>query len=77
MTDYTKFACPNASCSFYAQYNSGNIAHRSWTGRDKNIQRLRCTQCGREFSEREATLMENSKISEKEMREASLCIRQK
>jgi IS1 family transposase/transposase-like protein len=75
MTDYTKFACPNASCSFYAQCNSGNIAHRSWTGRDRSIQRLRCTQCGKEFSERKATLMENSKISDKTHEQLLKCMR--
>lgn len=75
MTHYTRFACPNSSCSFYARFNSNNITHRSWTGKDKNIERLRCTSCGEEFSERRATLMENSKISEKTHEQMLKCIR--
>lgn len=75
MINYSKFACPNSRCSFYALLNSGNITHRSWTGKDKKIERLRCTCCGREFSERKATLMENSKISSKVHEQMLKCIR--
>jgi hypothetical protein len=38
--------------------------HRSWTGTHKHIERLRCTACDREFSEREGTLMARSKLPE-------------
>jgi IS1 family transposase len=75
MIDYSKFACPNASCSLYAQFNSKNIIHRSWTGKFKDIERLRCTCCGKEFSERKATLMENSKISTKTHEQMLKCMR--
>jgi IS1 family transposase len=75
MNNYTKFACPNTSCSFYAKFNSGNIVHRSWTGKNKEIERLRCTCCGKEFSERRATLMENSKLSEKTHEQMLKCMR--
>ena len=75
MKDYTKFACPNTSCSFYAKFNSGNIVHRSWTGKSKDIERLRCTCCSKEFSERRATLMENSKLSEKTHEQMLKCMR--
>lgn len=75
MTDYTKFACPNSSCSFYAQFNANNITHRSWTGKYKNIERLRCTCCEGEFSERRATLMESSKISSKTHEQMLKCMR--
>ena len=61
---YTKFSCPNPACCLFNQTGQGNIVHRSWTGKHKHIQRLRCTVCGREFSEREGTLMETSKLSE-------------
>jgi hypothetical protein len=37
-------------------------AHRSRTGKHKQIERLRCIICGREFSEREGTLMARSKL---------------
>lgn len=75
MKDYTKFACPNTSCSFYAKFNSGNIAHRSWTGKDQEIERLRCTHCKWEFSERKATLMENAKLPEKTYEQMLKCLR--
>lgn len=75
MTHYTRFACPNSSCSFYAKFNFGNITHRSRTGKEKSIQRLRCTCCGKEFSERKATLMENSKIPEKTHEQMLKCMR--
>jgi hypothetical protein len=41
-----------------------HITHRSWTGKHPQIERLRCTACTREFSEREGTLMTRSKLSE-------------
>jgi len=75
MSDYSQFACPNSSCSFYAQFNSGKIVHRSWTGKDKNVERLKCTCCGKEFSERRATLMENSKLSSKTHEQMLKCMR--
>lgn len=75
MTDYSKFACPNSNCSFYAEFDKGNITHRSWTGKDKKIHRLRCVCCEQEFSERKATLMENSKIASKAHEQMLKCIR--
>jgi transposase-like protein len=61
---YTPFSCPNPHCAQFNRPGAGNIAHRSWTGRHKHIERLRCTACDREFSEREGTLMARSKLSE-------------
>jgi hypothetical protein len=48
---YTRFSCPNPHCARFHRPGEGNIAHRSWTGAHKPIERLRCTTCGREFSE--------------------------
>jgi IS1 family transposase len=59
---YTRFSCPNPHCAQFNRPGAGNIAHRSWTGRHKHIERLRCTACDREFSEREGTLMARSKL---------------
>lgn len=75
MTLYTRFARPNTSCSFYAKFNSGNIAHRSWTGKNQEIERLRCTCCKQEFSERKATLLENAKLPEKTYELMLECLR--
>jgi hypothetical protein len=61
---YTQFSCPNPHCARFNRPGEGNIAHRSWTGIHKHIERLRCTACDREFSEREGTLMARSKLSE-------------
>jgi aspartate carbamoyltransferase regulatory subunit len=47
---YTRFACPNPQCTWFNRLGEGNIAHRSWTGTHKHIERLRCTACDREFS---------------------------
>ena len=61
---YTRFSCPHPQCARFNRPGEGNIAHRSWTGTHKHIERLRCTACDREFSEREGTLMARSKLSE-------------
>ena len=61
---YTQFSCPNPHCARFNRPGEGNITHRSWTGIHKHIERLRCTACDREFSEREGTLMARSKLSE-------------
>ena len=61
---YTRFSCPNPHCAQFNRPGEGNIAHRSWTGTHKHIERLRCTACDREFSEREGTLMARSKLPE-------------
>lgn len=61
---YTRFSCPNPQCAWFNRPGEGHIAHRSWTGTHKHIERLRCTACGREFSEREGTLMARSKLPE-------------
>jgi IS1 family transposase len=61
---YTRFSCPNPHCARFNHPGEGNIVHRSWTGTHKHIERLRCTVCAREFSEREGTLMARSKLPE-------------
>ena len=61
---YTRFSCPNPHCARCNRPGEGNIAHRSWTGTHQHIERLRCTTCDREFSEREGTLMARSKLPE-------------
>jgi hypothetical protein len=61
---YTRFSFPNPQCTCFNCPAAGNIVHRSWTGTHKHIERLRCTACDREFSERAATLMARSKLPE-------------
>ncbi len=59
---YTQFSCPNPACSVFNHPGQGNLSHRSWTGKDKHIERLVCGVFGRGFSERKGTLMEESKL---------------
>jgi hypothetical protein len=61
---YTKFSCPNQACSLFDQPGQGTIVHRSWTGKRKDMERLQCTLCGQEFSEREGTVMARSTLLE-------------
>jgi hypothetical protein len=61
---YTRFSCPHPHCARFNRPGEGHIAHRSWTGTHQHIERLRCTACGRECSDREGTLMARSKLPE-------------
>ena len=61
---YSKFSCPNPDCSLFNQTGKGTISHRSWTGKAKDIERLRCRVCKQEFSERAGTLMAHTKLLE-------------
>jgi IS1 family transposase len=72
---YTSFSCPNPDCRLFNQLSAGNIVHRSWTGKHKQIERLRCTVCGQEFSERAGTLMVRSKLPEETVERLLKCQR--
>src|SRR4029450_10725435 len=72
---YTRFSYPNPHCARFNRPGEGNIAHRSWTGTHKHIERRRCTTCGREFSEREGTLMARSKLPEATVAQLLKCQR--
>ena len=72
---YTRFSCPNPRCVWFNQPGEGNITHRSWTGTHKHIERLRCTACDQEFSEREGTLMARSKLPEETVVQLLKCQR--
>jgi hypothetical protein len=64
---YSVHCYPNPSCPRRGLRGAGNIAHRSWTGKDRHIERLRCTTCGQEFSGRRGSLMASSKLPEETM----------
>jgi hypothetical protein len=72
---YTRLSCPNPQCVQFNRPGEGHIAHRSWTGIHKHIERLHCTACGREFSEREGTLMTRSKLPEATVEQLLKCQR--
>jgi transposase-like protein len=72
---YTTFSCPNPDCTQFNRPNVNTIVHRSWTGNHKHIERLRCTACDREFSERAGTLMARSKLAEDQVERLLKCQR--
>lgn len=74
-TDYSKFCCPNPSCKFYGVKGSDHIKHRSWTGKNKDIERLRCIECFQEFSSRRGTLIERSSLSASKVAQVLKCFR--
>lgn len=73
--DYTRFACPNDKCKMHGQFNQGNIAHHSWIGKNKNINRLRCKKCQCNFSENRGTLRERARIEEEKQERLLKCFR--
>lgn len=75
MTDYTLFSCPNPACNLFNLDSKGNIAHRSWTGKHRHIERLRCTVCKHEFSSRSGTLLEYAKITEDQQVKMLKCMK--
>jgi len=56
-------ACVNDKCQQYAQPGQDNLRLRKTYGQDA-LRYLRCSSCGREFSERGNTPLWNTKISE-------------
>ena len=56
-------ACVNERCEFYGQAGRDNLTIRKIYGKDQ-IRYLRCRECGEEFSERKATALWNTKVSE-------------
>ncbi len=75
MPEYTQFSGPNPACNLFNQTEQGNIAHRSWTGKGRAIERLRCTCCRKEFSSRQGTLLEHAKITEEQQIQMLKCMR--
>jgi transposase-like protein len=72
---YSTFSCPNLRCPSRGPRETSPIAHRSWTGKNKHIERLRCKACGQEFSERRGTLMEGTKLPEETVERLLKCQR--
>jgi hypothetical protein len=53
--DWSAFACPNPKCSWFSQRGQGNLRPHGWSSKERNIRCLRCTHCGKNFSERYGT----------------------
>jgi len=58
------FACPNSDCADFNRFDTGNLSVAEWMGKDKDIRRLYCKTCGTRFSEREGSLMQDTKLSQ-------------
>jgi hypothetical protein len=67
--------CPPPSCPLFNQPGQGNLKHRRWTGKNKDIERLRCAVCRQEVSERQRTLMEKTKLPEETVTRLLKCQR--
>jgi len=53
--EFAHLACPNPDCSAYGQRGAGNLCLHGWSGRGRRLRCLRCTTCGKDFSERANT----------------------
>ena len=58
------FACPNGDCADFNRFDAGNLSVAEWMGKDKAIRRLYCKTCGTRFSERQGSLMQDTKLPE-------------
>jgi transposase-like protein len=58
------FACPNPDCDLFNRFDAGNLAVAEWIGNRKDIRRLYCNHCGHRFSERQGSLLQDTKLPE-------------
>jgi hypothetical protein len=61
--DWSAFACPNPHCSVYGQRGGGNLRPHGWSSKAKGIRCLRCTACGKSFSQRSGTPLFRTQLS--------------
>jgi transposase-like protein len=62
--DWSAFACPNPRCSAFGQRGQANLRPHGWSSKAHGIRCLRCTVCGKSFSERAGTPFFHSRLSE-------------
>lgn len=65
--DWSTFACPNTACLAYGQRGGKNIRPHGWSSKSRNIRCLRCTACGKSFSERAGTSLFRTQLSEEKV----------
>src|SRR3954453_19260121 len=63
--DFSHLACPNALCPDCGRRGAGNLRPHGWSTQDKSVRCLRCTTCGRHFSQRANTPLFGLRTSEK------------
>jgi hypothetical protein len=65
--DWSAFACPNSTCSLFDQRGQGNLRPHGWSSKARNIRCLRCTACGKNFSERFGTPLYRTQLPEEKL----------
>jgi len=68
------FACPNSDCADFNRFDAGNLSVAEWMGKDKALRRLYCKTCGTRFSERQGSLMQDTKLSPDEVVRIIKCL---
>jgi transposase-like protein len=62
--DWAAFACPNPRCSAFGQRGQANLRPHGWSSKARGIRCLRCTVCGKSFSERAGTPLFHARLPE-------------
>jgi len=68
------FACPNSECADFNKFNAGNLSVAERMGKDKAIRRLYCKTCHKRFSERQGSLMQDTKLSKTDVVRIIKCL---
>src|SRR5271165_4300139 len=63
VSELAALACPNEDCSDFNRFGAGNLSVCERMGKQQ-IRRLYCKTCGQRFSERQGSLLEQSKLPE-------------
>lgn len=64
------FFCWNEKCPDYQKRNNGNIKPTHYDGKNKDILYLRCSICGKKFSENKGTIFYNKKTNKETITKA-------
>jgi transposase-like protein len=62
--DFSAFACPNPDCPAYGHKDQGNLRPHGWSSKKQGIRCLRCTTCGKSFSQRAGTPLFGIRLSQ-------------
>jgi hypothetical protein len=65
--DWSVFACPNPKCSAFGQRGLPPIHPHGWSSKPRGIRCLRCTVCGKSFSERKGTPFYRTQLPEDQL----------
>jgi transposase-like protein len=65
--NWSDFACPNPSCPAFGQRGLPSIRPHGWSSKAKGIRCLRCTACGKSFSERRGTPFFRCQLAEDQL----------